>query len=430
MINIKNLWKIGVYISNFKWIVSKNWIKESFNSVPEIVKLLILNMSLLWFGWGIWVNMYYSIYLKSLFDNIMLVSILGSVLALIKLFFSIPMGILNNKINSKTILIIWKLLYVCWWILYFLAGILHTPWLVVPAILATWLASPMIFNTNQFLLRRLVPIKFSSKTFWLFFSFYQTGYLIAALIAALLMYLKLPLPYFFLIASVVSLLTLISNTKNNIVDKHWVFYEIKHDILSTKKYKQIFVHLKKHTNWLRTILLMQFLHGLIYYLGFMFIPLLAVVKDFSLVQIALLFAIMRIPHSLTFYLESLFKVKQELNVTLISYLIVAGLLICLAISQDFYIMLWISLLMSFLIATTRPMVAGMITRLINTNEQAEITWMQDFMSRGWEIFGYLIFGVISYYVWLEVWFIGVAILAILLTLYILKKKKFIKFNTN
>jgi len=428
MPKIKKLWKIWVYLSNNKWGSFFKWLKEDFDAVPWVVKLLILNMSLLRFGRWIGINMYYSIYLKSIFDNLIIISLLWSLLAFIKLFFSVPTGILDNKLNSKTILIVGKIIFVLSWILYFIAWYFSLPFFVILAIFAQGIATPMVFNTNQFLIRRLVPIKISSKTFWLFFSFYQTGYLLAALLTALLIYFKLPIEYFFLIASWFSLLTLFSNTKTKKVDKHWLFYEIKKGALSPKLYRQVFTDLSKHNNWLKTMLIMQFLHGLMYYLWFMFIPLLAISKDFSLIQIAFLFAIMRIPHGLTFYLESFFKVERELIVTLVSFFIIAWLIAILALLNNFSFMIVISFLISFLIATTRPMLSWMITRLISINEQAEITWIQDFVSRWWEIIWYMIFWLLWQWLGLEIWFIGVAIWVFILTIYVFRWRKHIIFN--
>lgn len=428
MPKIKNLGKVWLYFTHSKSISFLRWLKDDFDVVPWVVKLLILNMSLLRFGRWIGINMYYSIYLKAIFDNLIIISLLWSLLAFIKLFFSVPTGILDNKMNSKTILIVGKSIFVLSGILYFLAWYFSLPFIVILAIFAQGIATPMVFNTNQFLIRRLVPIKLSSKTFWLFFSFYQTGYLLAALLTAILMYFKLPIEYFFLIASWFSLLTLFSNTKTKKLDKHGLFYEIKKWALNPKLYKQVFKDLKKHNNWLNIMLIMQFLHGLMYYLWFMFIPLLAIAKDFSLIQIALLFAVMRIPHGLTFYLESFFKVDRELKVTLVSFFIIAWLIAVLAFSSNFTFMLVVSFVMSFLIATTRPMLSGMITRLISVKEQAEITWIQDFVSRWGEIAGYMIFWVLWQLIGLEIGFVWVAIGAFLLTIYVFRKKHFIKFN--
>ncbi len=427
MNNIKKLWKVWVYLKEEKNESVFKKMKYTFSQVPPIVKYMIINMSLLWFGRGIGVNMYYSIYLQWIFDNIIIISILWSLLALIKLITSIPTWILDKKLNSKTILLAWKRLFIVAWILYFIAWFYSIPWLVILAIITQGIATPMVFNTNQFLIRKLMPIKLSSETFGIFFSTYQFGYLISALLTAGLMYFKLPIPYFFLIASLFTIITLFSNTKSRKkIDKHGLFYEIKKDVLNLSLYKEIIHNIRSNKKWLNTMLTIQWLHWLLYYLGFMFIPILAIAKDLSLVQIAILFAIMRIPHTLTFYLESLFKKEQEFMITIISYIWIWFLLMLITFSSSFMWMLAISFLMSVLIATTRPMISGMITRLIKAKEYAEITWIQDFITRLWEIVWYMIFGIIAQYIWLNTWFIVIAIITILYSIYALKNKKNIK----
>jgi len=425
---IKTLKKIGLYVSHKKSFSTIRNLKADFDAVPMAVKLLILNMSLLRFGRWIGVNMFYSLFLKGLFDDIMLVSILVSWLAFVKLLFSVPIGILDDNLNSRKILIAGKVLFILAWLSYFGAWFFQIPWLVIVGILFWWIAGPMVFNTNQFLIRRLIPVKLASKTFGMFFSFYQTWYLIAALLTAWLVYLQLPIHYFFLIASGFSALTLLSNTKTKKIDKHGLFYEMRKEALQPIYYKKAIEHVWEHRNGLKMMLFMQAIHWLMYYLWFMFIPLLAVSKDFSLVQVALLFAVMRVPHALTVYLESFFGVKRELRVTLISFFVVAGLLIILALAKDFIVMFWIAFIMSFFIATTRPMISGMVTRLISTKEHAEITGIQEFMSRSGEIVGYMIFGVLSHYVGMEIWFIGISLWVIVFTFYVLGRQRTIIFN--
>lgn len=428
MVPIKKLGKVWVYLTPAHGKTFFSNMKKDFQAIPAVVKILIINMSLLRFGRGIGINMYYSLFLKTLFDNLFIVSALGSLLALTKLFFSIPIWVLDNKINSKTILIVGKMMFVIAGLMYFAAGLFGVPWLMVFAILVHGLATPMVFNTNQFLLRRLVPVHLSSKSFGMFFSTYQFGYLLAALVTAVIMKFDLPLPYFFLIGSIVTVFTLISNTKNKIVDKHGLLYEVKKEVLNLHIFKDVVYNLKKHKNGLWIMLFLQALHGLLYYLWFMFIPILAVAKDFTLIQVALLFAVMRIPHALTFYFESMISMKKELKFTLWSLFIIAALVALIAVSNSFTVMLIISFVMSFFIATTRPILAGMVTRLISVKEQAEITGVQDFVNRAGEILGYLIFGIIAQYINIEIAFVWVAIGTFMMSLYALKTRKRIRFN--
>ena len=64
------------------------------------------------------------------------------------------------------------------------------------------------------------------------------------------MQFNIPLPYFFLMASGITLITLLNNTKDNIVDKHGLFYEIKKEIIKKNSFKEVLKHLKKHKNGL------------------------------------------------------------------------------------------------------------------------------------------------------------------------------------
>ena len=75
--------------------------------------------------------MFFSLYVKNIVNNVLLISVIGAILSLGKMFFSIPIGEINNHANLKSVLFLSKFVYVIMGILYVLAGIYNSVTLLI-----------------------------------------------------------------------------------------------------------------------------------------------------------------------------------------------------------------------------------------------------------------------------------------------------------
>jgi hypothetical protein len=63
-------------------------------------------------GWGLGADTFFSLYIKSIVDNVFWVSIIGAILSLGKMIFSIPIGEVDDHANIKSVLFLSKGAYV------------------------------------------------------------------------------------------------------------------------------------------------------------------------------------------------------------------------------------------------------------------------------------------------------------------------------
>lgn len=83
-----------------------------------------------------------------------LISIIGAILSLSKMFFSIPIGEINNHANLKSVLFLSKFVYIVMGVIYVFAGIYSSVVLLVLAVLLNGLATASLFTTYQTFIRK------------------------------------------------------------------------------------------------------------------------------------------------------------------------------------------------------------------------------------------------------------------------------------
>ena len=79
--------------------------KEPTHTIPKAIKFISSSLFLFMIGRGLGTDTYFSLYVKSILGSSWGVTLIGALLALIKLIFSVPIGALNKKEDTKDILL-------------------------------------------------------------------------------------------------------------------------------------------------------------------------------------------------------------------------------------------------------------------------------------------------------------------------------------
>lgn len=122
---------------------------KSFLNIPIQIRFVSLSIFLFMLGWGLGTDTFFSIYVKTIIGNGWGVTAVGTILALAKLIFVIPVGNINDHANIKYILLLGKIFYVFAASLFFLAGVTMSPRLLVLAAIFNGFASATTFTTYR-----------------------------------------------------------------------------------------------------------------------------------------------------------------------------------------------------------------------------------------------------------------------------------------
>ena len=176
--------------------------KKIKKNLPNIVPLKIrsISLSLALFMMGRWLgtDTFFSIYVKEVVGGAWGVTVIWTILAVVKLLFVLPVWKMNDRVNVKYILLMWKLLYVCSGTLFFLAWITHSLILLIFASIFNGIANATTFTTYRSYYAKKSTKSDNAKIFWIYFSAFYFTEVIWSLIAAVLVnYLELPYMYLF-----------------------------------------------------------------------------------------------------------------------------------------------------------------------------------------------------------------------------------------
>lgn len=184
-------------------------------------------------------------------------------------------------------------------------------------------------------------------------------------------------------------------------------WKIYSDVFSWKTYTQTFHQFNHYWSKLKHGLILEAVYGLSNYIGFIFIPLIASQHHLNLSQIALIFAAMRFPFFFSFEFSILAE-HSSLHRYLASRLCaLAWLFIVIAYASGFLMILSTTFLIAICLAALRPVLGAYISRHMSHHHAGQITGLQEFFSRFWEVWGSLIFGLIA-----SIWSMSVAFIII------------------
>ena len=417
----------------------KKVVKNFRKAIPVKIRSISFSLALFMLGWWLGTDTYFSIYIKEIVGNARWVTAMWALLAFVKLLFVVPIWRMNDKVNVKYILLIWKILYVLCWLLFFLAWIYQSRILLTIASVLNWIANATTFTTYRSYYAKKATKADNTKLSGIYFSAMYITEVIWSLIAAVLVnYLELPYMYFFVVIfALVSLIqdekikTAISKTYNKtrkrfykrikkeskhidrvkenydqeFFGKRWFVRSFINGCLSLESWKEIWNILRKY-NWkmyvaLGSCMLTNFLN----YTGFLFIPIIAAENNLSLSEIALVFAAMKLPYVVNIFTWRFWdKYSKKLLISIILVL-VSLLYIALWYSENFYAILILTFLISLWVAILFPITSALVISYTKPKDKGSITWVQDFVSRFWDIIWSLWFWILVAIIWLQKWFI-------------------------
>jgi MFS family permease len=432
------------------------WIKKPQIHLPIKVRFVSVSVFLFMIGWGLGTDTYFSIYVQSIIGNGWGITAVGTILALAKLLFVIPVGNINDHANIKYILLLGKVFYVICALLYFLAGTLHSPSLLIIATILNGFASATTFTTYRSYYGKNANRGNHSQVFGAYFSSNNIAQIVGALIsAALVYYLELPFMYFFV--AIFALISLLQDQKiKTSLSKHYnrtwkklykraqtqLLYEADEGRDSSKTFlgkggfvrtffkecfslaprKRIINLLKVYNAKMYVALGSMFLVNLLNYIGFLFIPIVSIENNLNLSQIAIVFAVMKLPYLITIFIGKLGdKYNKKLLISII-LVFISLFYIFLGIQEDFLMILLLTFAISMGIAMLNPITSALVSSYTHQKDKGVMTGAQDFISKMGEVVGSLGFGALTALIGIKTGFIVIGISVFVLGIYLFAKK--------
>jgi MFS family permease len=166
----------------------------------------------------------------------------------------------------------------------------------------------------------------------------------------------------------------------------------------------------------------MFLVNLLNYIGFLFIPIVAVANHLSLSQIAIVFAVMKAPYLVNIFAGKLGdKYNKKLLISII-LIFMSLFYILLGLHDDFVIILVLTFAISLGIALLHPITSALVSSYTQQKDKGVMTGAQDFVSKMGEVAGSLGFGALIALIGIQAGFIVIGIAIFGLGMYLFVKK--------
>ena len=124
----------------------------------------------------------------------------------------------------------------------------------------------------------------------------------------------------------------------------------------------------------------EFLFNILYYVGFIFIPIIAVQNHFNLSQVALIFAVMRLPYVIDIFTGAFADRYNKKKFILLILLFMSFLYALLGLRDGFASIMTISLGIAFGLSLLRPAISGLISEYTRPEDDGKITGIQHCMA--------------------------------------------------
>ncbi len=426
--------------------------------VPVKIRSISLSLALFMLWWGLWTDTYFSIYVKEIIGNAWWVTAIWTILAVVKLFFVIPIWRINDHANVKYILLVWKVLYAVCGLLFFLSWISHSWLLLIFASILNGFANATTFTTYRSYYASRTTKTDNTQVSWIYFSAMYITEVVWSLIAAFLVnYLELPYMYFFVV--IFALVSLLQDQKiKTVLSKHynktrrrfynrvkkesnqemeidewfdsdqpffgkkWFIRPFLKECVSFDSWREIWKLLHKYNGKMYVALWSFMLTNFLNYTSFLFIPIVAAENNLSLSQIAIVFAAMKLPYIVNVFTWKFGdKYSKKLLISIILVLM-SFLYMLLWFHEWFYTILMLTFFISLGIAMLYPLTTALVISYTNPKDNWAMIWVQDFVWRAWDIVWSLWFWTLTALIWLQKWFIVVWFCTFWLWIYLMVKK--------
>lgn len=433
--------RIETYQQDLVDIFREKWpigiVKKIFFSFPVSIRTVSLSIFLFIFGWWLWGDAFFSLYIKDIVDHVFRVSLIGAILSLGKLVFSIPVGEVNNHADLKSVLFLSKGMYVITGILYFLAGILRMPVILIAAVLLNGLAASTMWVTYQTFIRKYSPKNTRWWAFGLYFSSMNLAYVLWALWAVVLIK-YLPLPYVFLFVSLFAFVSLGIDQKlptlsrqriRAFLGKDTFIHKFFGEVCSLRSIRKVITTIKTYPPRMYYALGFEWIYSILNYVWFIFIPIVSVANNLSLSQVALVFAVMRVPYLIDVFIGNIADNTSKRKFLYSVLLLLSCLYMLLGYNEWFRNIMLITFGISFWLSLMRPVISSYVSDCARPEDEWTITWAGEFVAKLWEMIGVIVFGAISVWLWLSYAFVIIGIGIFLFALVgLIKRFWFFKYD--
>jgi len=124
----------------------------------------------------------------------------------------------------------------------------------------------------------------------------------------------------------------------------------------------------------------EFVFNILNYIGFIFIPIVAAAHHLTLSQIAIVFAIMRLPYVINFFTGEIADRYNKSKLIIIVFFFLSFLFAGLATRDGFTNIVIMSFGIAFALSIIRPVIAGLISDHTLSQDTGKITGIQQFVA--------------------------------------------------
>ena len=134
--------------------------------IPFSIKWVSISLFLFTMGWGLGADTFFSIYVKSIIGSGLNLTLIWTLLPIIKLLTVIPIGILNDKGMSKYLLLYGKIWYAISGAFYFWAGFEQSAFFLICAVVleAQQCIRPIVPCIEK-KLKQIIVVRYLESTF-------------------------------------------------------------------------------------------------------------------------------------------------------------------------------------------------------------------------------------------------------------------------
>jgi len=379
-------------------------LKKNFFAIPISVRLISFSMFLFMLGWGLGADTFFSLYIETIVKNVLLVSVIGAILPLSKMFFSLPIWEIDDHSDMKQVLFLSKILYVISWLFFFGAWILHSPWILIAAVIFNGFASATMFSTYESYIHLVKTDSHDDReSRWLYFSSINGAYVVWALISYFLVQ-WINLEYLYLFIVLFSLVSLIADRKIPLLQFHKIkkfFWETDFlryffgEVFSFGPIKRTYAAMKYYPKSILYVFGFEAVFNILNYIWFIFIPLAAAANHLSLGEVALVFAIMKLPYLTNLFTASWSQRFHKKSFILTCFVFMSLFYAAFAFNTSFWGTMILSFAISMGLAIVRPLIYALFSENTHPDHAGSITGMQHFVGTFAEVIGILLFGALS-----------------------------------
>lgn len=403
----------------------------SLAKIPMEIREVSLSLFLFTIGWGLGGDTFFSIYIKKIIGTGLGLTLIGTLLPLVKLFVVMPIGALNDKWHGKNLLLSGKIFYAFSALFYFLAGVNQSVRMLITAVIFNGVWSGTMYTTYRSLYGNNSHTENRTQIFGVYFSSINLAYVIGAIISSWLV-AWLDLPYMYLFIVIFAILSILQDSNiqdfihnkvahkrkpyidkrekklnpnyriakdlkslRNYLGKNWFLHSFWKEIFSLKAWKRTLFALKSYSRDMKIALGAQSLIYFINYIGYLFIPLIAIEKNLSLSEIALLFGTMKVPYLINILIWNLGdRYNKKLLMSLL-FFICSLFFILMGSLNEFSAILVISFGISLMVAILQPISTGLIATYARPEDKGLMAGLGELVSKAWEMVGSLWFGILT-----------------------------------